>query len=424
MQEGPRSRSHTTLSAVSSQVPDDATTGVEPPEQSGRLRSRWQRALGDLFRPSGELPGSLRISAGATIAITLFLAALIVPSTFPYGTASALMGIGLSLAGGLAIVRPVTGGVVIGVIVSLALIDPASTTGLGVLVSPISLATCAGAGRLLPAIAIGVWHTGVITIASERTAETNAELIANALVWIFLLAAAYLLGAMWRSIIQYLAAEHARHAFDLAEQRRAIARDLHDTGVRAITEVILLAETAQHAEGVSPRDAEAFARISRTARLSTDDLRTLMDALRTDEPFEQSPYGPTVHGASWDDALQAACDRLEASDFTVNLISESEAPVSPASTPLLSRCLWEAVANVIRHGHHDFPVAIMSEVKPDGVELLVRNTIDHDPVVSVSGGEGLRGLRERLSAGGGTIETQRDGDIFLTRIQLPAAPAA
>lgn len=421
-QEEPRSCSHTTLSMMRSQGTLE-TRRVESTVKTGRLHALWARALNGLFRPSGDMSGSLRISAGATVAITLFLAALIVPSTFPYGAPSALMGIGLSLAGGLALVRPVSGGVLTGIVLSLALIDPGSTPGLGVLVSPISLATCAGVGRLLPAIAIGVWHTGVITIASERTAHTNAELFANALVWIFLLAAAYLLGAMWRSMIVHLAAERARHAFDLAEQRRAIARDLHDTGVRAITEVILLAETAQHADGVSPAEAEAFARISRTARLSTDELRSLMESLRTDVPADgatgPTTYGVTVHAASWDDALQAARDRLQAAEFTVNLSSESDAPVPPSATPVLSRCLWEIVANVIRHADSEYPVAIMSATMSDGVELLVRNTIDHDPVVRVDGGDGLRGLGEQLEAAGGSIETQRDGDTFLTRIQLP-----
>nr|WP_246482991.1 histidine kinase [Brachybacterium halotolerans] len=224
-------------------------------------------------------------------------------------------------------------------------------------------------------------------------------------------------------MIVHVAAERARHAFDLAEQRRAIARDLHDTGVRAITEVILLAETAQHADGVSAAEAEAFARISRTARLSTDELRSLMESLRTDVPADgatdPTTYGVTVHAASWDDALQAARDRLLAADFTVNLSSESDAPVPPSASPVLSRCLWEVVANVIRHADSEYPVAIMSAAMSDGVELLVRNTIDHDPVVRVDGGDGLRGLREQLEAVGGAIETQRDGDTFLTRIQLP-----
>ncbi|WP_165831750.1 sensor histidine kinase [Brachybacterium endophyticum] len=362
------------------------------------------------------------MSAGATVAITLFLLVLIVPSTLPYGIPSALMGVGLSLGGGLAIARPVSGGVLIGLILSAALIDPGLTPGLGVLVSPVALATCAGAGRLLPAIAIGLWHTAVITVASERTAQSNADLVANALVWIFLLAAAYLLGALWRSMILYIGAERARHAFDLAEQRRAIARELHDTGVRAITEVILLAETAQRAKGVSTQDAEAFARISRTARLSTDDLRSLMESLRTETSLEDGIHGSPVHAASWDDALQAARDRLEAADFSVNLISEAEEPVPPSATPVLLRCLWEAVANVIRHADPAGPVAIMSESTSDGVELLVRNTIDADPVVCVSGGVGLRGLRERLSAAGGSLEVQRDGEIFLTRIRLPREP--
>lgn len=377
--------------------------------------------------PSGSLLSSPRLTYGAAFALGFFLAVIIIPTTLPLGIISVLMGVGLSIGGGLSILRPVAGGVFIGLILTLAILDPASSPGLGVLVPPIALAACAGAGRLAPAIVIGLWHTTVFTIASQRTAHEPRELVTNALVWIFMLTAAYLLGAMWRSMILRLAAERARHAFDLAEQRRAIARDLHDTGVRAITEVILLAETAQHADGVSAREAEAFARISRTARLSTDELRTLMDSLRMDAAADgekhaeahTGPDGMTVHAASWDDALQDARDRLQAADFTVNLSSESDAPVPPSASALLSRCLWEVVANVVRHADREVPVVIMSAVMSDGVELLVRNTIDHDPVVRVHGGVGLQGLSEQLEAVGGSVETQRDGDAFLTRIQLP-----
>ncbi|WP_239202340.1 histidine kinase [Brachybacterium sp. ACRRE] len=401
----------------------DATDDVVTASPRGRRDDTARRAHAGPMSSSGSLLGSPRLTLSAAIALAFFLAVIIIPTTFPSGAASVLMGIGLSIGGGLSITRPVAGGVLIGLVLTVAILDPLSSPGLGVLVPPIALAACAGEGRLLPGIVIGLWHTTVITVAAERTMNTTADLVTNALVWIFMLTVAYLLGALWRSMILRLATERARHAFDLAEQRRAIARDLHDTGVRAITEVILLAETAQHADGVSAADAEAFARISRTARLSTDELRSLMDALRTDVPVDGSTdptaYGVTVHAASWDDALQAARDRLQAADFTVNLSSESDAPVPPSATPVLSRCLWEVVANVIRHADDEYPVAIMSAAMSDGVELLVRNTIDHDPVVRVDGGDGLRGLGEQLEAVGGSLETQRDGDTFLTRIQLP-----
>jgi signal transduction histidine kinase len=405
----------------------DATDDVVTSTRGGWRGDARRRAEPGFVNPQGSLLGSPRLTVSASIALAIFLAVIIIPTTLPLGIVSILMGVALSVGGGLSIMRPVAGGILIGLVLTVAILDPASSPGLGVLVPPIALAACAGAGRLLPGIVIGFWHTTVITVAAERTMNTTADLVTNALVWIFMLTAAYLLGAMWRSMILRLAAERARHAFDLAEQRRAIARDLHDTGVRAITEVILLAETAQHAEGVSDREAEAFARISRTARLSTDEMRSLMDSLRMDATAEggirtdanAGTYGMTVHAASWDDALQSARDRLQAADFTVNLSSESDAPVPPSATPLLSRCLWEIVANVIRHADRDVPVAIMSAAMPDGVELLVRNTIDHDPVVRVNGGDGLRGLGEQLEAAGGSIETQRDEDTFLTRIQLP-----
>ncbi|MCT1654377.1 hypothetical protein [Brachybacterium muris] len=86
------------------------------------------------------------------------------------------------------------------------------------------------------------------------------------LLLIVLQGGAVVAGTWGRRLFERSVAERAQRLHDLSEQRRAIARELHDTGVRAMTGVVMLAENGVLRPDVAPGTAQEFGRISSTSR--------------------------------------------------------------------------------------------------------------------------------------------------------------
>src|SRR5690625_3552539 len=149
--------------------------------------------------------------------------------------------------------------------------------------------------------------------------------------WLALQGAAVLGGTWGRSLVLRAGAERARRFSDLAEQRRAIARELHDSGVRAMTQVVMLAENgARRPRPVTTGNAD-LTRISATARQATEEMRMLLEMLRARDEQAGGPIEPALHlphpipARSGQDAfppslaaaLEATRLRLAADGFTV-----------------------------------------------------------------------------------------------------------
>ncbi|MCS6712218.1 hypothetical protein JSY14_09370 [Brachybacterium sp. EF45031] len=325
----------------------------------------------------------------------------------------------LATLGGLSLVWPVPAAALVGVMLTLMYAVPALATGLGVLVSPVSLAICMARGSWRLGLPLAVWHTAVLVLATLRTTNTSEEFLAGAAVWVFFIALALLVGHwMGRAVRDLSRAERQRLA-DLEEQRRLIARELHDTAVRATTEVVLLAETAQSRAGLDPEAARDFARISRTARLATDELRTMMEQLRQAEGPPGSIAPAAVRASTWEDVLAARIDRLSLLGFDVRTHSESDSPVPREALGTLARCLDEVVANVHRHGDPSRSVSVFAQATASAVEVAVMNGIDPEDAPVPRGGDGLRGIRERLEPLRGTLEAHAEGTTFVTRLSIP-----
>lgn len=365
--------------------------------------------------PQGR--SSALIPAGC-LAAAMLCAALAVNTN---GLTGAIMATLTSIAAGLSLLFPLTAGIAVTLLLTIPLLDVRLSPGLAVLASPVMISVFAAQRRLLPAVVLGTWQLVVITLLTvwNSPAPTPGSVVARVLFWYLIMMFGYFLGAWIRRLHDRITEEETRRIVDLAEQRRALARELHDTAVRATTEVVLFSETAGKRCGIDPVDAREFARISRTARLATDDLRDLMESLRQRDTLSPSLDDLPVRVATWSDALGAARDRLESAGFTVGLNEESDGPVPAHLTPMLSRALAEIIANVIRHGERTAPVAVMSEVTTDDVDLLVVNAIAASPVQGLSGGVGLAGIRERLSTVGGQLDAHADGPRFLTHLSLP-----
>lgn len=355
------------------------------------------------------------------VLVSLLLAGAFLALSIPTALDNALdfvVWIVLGIAGGLLYKKPAWSGGIVAAVLTASFIVGLVPRSLSVVVGPVSLVVLMARGQVRSTLLIGAWQT-VGFLAATFVLSTPGTAVANAAVWIFLLVGSVFVGWVLRTAIQGIAAAQAQRVADLAEQRRAIARELHDTAVRATTEIVMHAETALGRTGQDPRDAAEFARISRTARLATDELRSMMESLRESADPDPQLLDLPVLASSWADVVRSREDQLRALGFTVRVNLETSSPVPTQYLGVLARCLDEITANVVRHGDIARAVTILSETSEDAVEVVVMNGVRADERTSVKGGAGLRGVRERLGAINGMLDARADAGTFITSIEIP-----
>lgn len=301
------------------------------------------------------------------------------------------------------------------------------------------------ASILLALLLMALWHVGALTTISVTRGDQPEYVVSELLLLIVLQGGAVVAGTWGRRLFERSVAERAQRLHDLSEQRRAIARELHDTGVRAMTEVVMLAENGALRPDVAPGTAQEFGRISTISRRAADEMRQLLDQLRgpvaadrageaprpdpysPDTAASPTPLGvdPPVPGTCLTEQLEEVRQRLTDSGYTVRISTEVDCETSDAVLAVAIRCLDEVAANVVRHGERTTPVAIMTESLPEpegggaGIRLVVLNGVATRDPHGLQGGTGLEGVRERLATVGGSLEARSEGTTFLTRIEIP-----
>ncbi|MES2392882.1 MAG: sensor histidine kinase [Acidobacteriota bacterium] len=198
----------------------------------------------------------------------------------------------------------------------------------------------------------------------------------------------------------------------LAERER-IARDLHDVLGHTLSVIVLKAELANRllqqsnlAEPSAQRAAIEIADVERTARTALSEVREAIGGYRS-------------RGLAAE--IETARRALDAAG--VNLIADiapsQTSQLSPAEETVLALALREAVTNIVRHAKaKTCRLRFVTENRRR--RLLVEDDGEH-PLTRE--GNGLRGMRERVEALGGTVSLSRNQGTHLL-IELPLAEGA
>jgi signal transduction histidine kinase len=184
-----------------------------------------------------------------------------------------------------------------------------------------------------------------------------------------------------------------------AAERARIAREMHDIVSHNLTVMIGLADGATYALQSAPDAAgSAMRRVSATGRQALGEMRRLLGVLRDDpaaEPFEPQP------GL---DRLDDLLARVEAAGVPVSIeIVGDPHELSGGVQLAVFRVAQEALTNTLKHASRPATARLALRIAGGRVELLVTNT-GLDAPAPGSGGRGLRGMRERAAAYGGTLE--------------------
>lgn len=211
--------------------------------------------------------------------------------------------------------------------------------------------------------------------------------------------------------------------YDVEQERRRIATDMHDVVAHSWAVVAAQADGARYSLARDPQRAQqSLEVIADTARTAIGDLRSLVARLR--EPAgaaegsgDDAAYGLPSAGPQRQDDLLA---RMRASGMTLELTDHG----SPASSELVAmtghRLLAEALTNALKHGDLTRPVVVEQDWR-SGYRLRVTNTVGEHSGPGT--GHGLLGMAERASLAGGAATAHRDGDRWVVEVDIPEVNA-
>lgn len=192
--------------------------------------------------------------------------------------------------------------------------------------------------------------------------------------------------------------------------QRELASDLHDTVAHQLGSIALWAERAARNGGAS---VEEIQHNGRMASFAMRDLRRIMEFLdvgATDEPAEPARALTAV--------VALGEQRLIKAGFSVKVILEGEIDSLPERVAIpLEKTLTEIVNNIERHADVRTPVAIVVEMTPDAVELLVTNGFSSNKPAAE--GRGLTGVRERIELIGGNVEILTNDHHWTVHLAAP-----
>lgn len=215
----------------------------------------------------------------------------------------------------------------------------------------------------------------------------------------------------------------------VAEDRLAIARDLHDLVAHQIAVINLQAGVASRGLRDRPDEAEqALAAIREAARSVITEIGDLLALLRA-TGGEATPLAPQV-GLGRLDALVAL---FEQSGLRVQLAVDPAVSRAPDSVSAVAyQVIQEGLTNAHKHSADHtirLTVALPAEGAPEQGPPAAEFTITMenaaaDPARRVRPGNGLTGMQERVTAAGGEMRTEQDphGRFRLT-VVLPLDPA-
>lgn len=184
-------------------------------------------------------------------------------------------------------------------------------------------------------------------------------------------------------------------------ERLRIARELHDSVAHHVSVIGIQAAGARRALEVAPDLArEALGTVEEESRLAVTEMHSLLGSLRPSEEAD-----PAIQPGLED--LEELCAQPRRAAVTLDVVGDRRAVPPPVALSVY-RIVQEALNNVDKHGlaaHAHVAVRITSgcvevEVTDDGRGAAATGA---PPIPGT--GVGLIGMRERVAAHGGTLET-------------------
>lgn len=360
------------------------------------------------------LAGSMTqvLVTSAVVAIVL-VAALVLRTRYPRSTAA------VAIAAACAAV----------LLSNLALIGPGPVVAsiLTVMITVFGVGSRQGRTPALVVAGSGIGAIGAVLLLAPPAESRGIESLVLLVALVGLAASGGVAQYNGRRFIQAIT-ERARRAEEtreseaerrVAQERLAIARDLHDVMAHQIAVINLHAASASQALRTRPDDAErSLTTVREAARTVLGEIGSLLTVLRSADNGHPATLAPTP-GLSH---LPQLIDEFSKAGLSV----EQRTVGTPVELDSLRdivahRVLQEGLTNAHKHGG-DGTALVQLDYGTDGLGITVTNVTKprRDDRIVVESGHGLVGVRERVSSVGGTLETSfGPGPVHRFVVHLP-----
>lgn len=316
-------------------------------------------------------------------------------------------------------------------------VHPAAVVGVVLAASAVVVLDTRGCGGMFPVMAAVVWaalHTeSRLLLAVVVAAALGPAAVASMLEGVLIEGSVYmaagigfscLTGSLIRrqqqltaevGALNALAGEHAATA-----ERTRIAREVHDIVAHSLTAVMLHLTGARRTLASDPARAdEALEQAETVGRDSLDSIRQVVGLLHDGDPVG-GPVAAPQPGLADGEAL---IESYRAVGLEVDCSVELHGvDPDPATQLVVYRVIQESLANALQHAPGS-TCSVRIDAVADALHVVVHNARPATATRRRSGrvGLGLRGMRERVRAAGGTIETgpTPDGGWSVTAV-LPS----
>ncbi|QDB78144.1 sensor histidine kinase [Georgenia sp. 311] len=192
-----------------------------------------------------------------------------------------------------------------------------------------------------------------------------------------------------------LGAEEAQRRRDL-EERNRIARELHDVVAHSMSVINVQASTARYRKpGMSQDVQQEFDDIAASSRQALEEMRALLSILRNDH---DAPTAPAPRLGDIPELVEAT----RASGAAITYAGTGP-DVPPTAGLTVYRVVQEALSNALRHA----PGATIDVTTAVGNGVVAVSVVNAAPKgrrePAPGSGLGLAGIRERVTALGGTV---------------------
>lgn len=204
------------------------------------------------------------------------------------------------------------------------------------------------------------------------------------------------------------------------EERRALARDLHDEFGQCLTATIAFAGAIEAGAGDRPDLAEDARSIARTAKRMMGALRETLARLRSQDLEELGLEACLIRLVAGWNAQTAPKARVH-----LDLMGDL-ADVPQAVSTSVYRIAQECLTNAMRHGApSDVYLRVERPTSEEGViALVVEDDGGGDPErINRSSGHGVLGMRERIAAFGGSLSVASASRGIRVCAKIPVAAA-
>ncbi|NYG07899.1 signal transduction histidine kinase [Phycicoccus badiiscoriae] len=357
--------------------------------------TRMRLAASNPWVVDGALAGALSVVAQVQL-----------PGHSPWWVRVAMLATTASLAWRRAAPLPVSVAVAGSVAIMGLTADPPSVFGeyLAVMLAAFTVAECcrlrdaaAGLGVLLAGIVAHDWRSQQFGGLSGFVSDSAIPVV----IWLVGRAVHLQRSRADRSqaLIQQLEVERQELAHvAVAAERAHLARELHDVVTHSISLMVIQAQGARRVLGDKPEEVSTALEVVESAgRETLTEMRRLLGLLREEDSLPRAPQPGLAD-------LPHLLDQVRSAGLPVT-VTQSGTPgtLHPGIDLAAYRIVQEALTNSLKHAR---PATARVEIawQANGIEVSVTDTGEVSASVARDG-RGLLGMRERIAAYGGEIQT-------------------